>query len=243
MSDSLPRIFSVLGLDYETISPLVALLDSESYDTALAALLEVQKFNDEEWKTAALANHLIVAWRPETAHQWLTTFTPRLCGEGGHVRLGLYQGSIVGLLEAGVWLDKDLHQTEFQSVLLMRLVELVCGGKTRKPMRLPHGGRDVDYGSLNKRLVEALNTFLFPEKTTHRLVCEGDPQPAKPDLTEGEIKQQRADQVKAAVQYLNEHLGKAELNDAGKLFVERLTHSLLARRTPTEKVAAIHSVL
>lgn len=149
----------------------------------------------------------------------------------------------MGLLEAGVWLDKGLYQTGFQSSLLMKLVEFVCRGKTRKPMRLPHGGRDVDYGSLNKRLVEALNTFLFPEKATHRLICEGDPAPAKPDLTEGEMKEQRAEQVKAAVRYLHEHLGKAELSDFGKLFVERVTHSLLARRTPTEKVAAIQCVL
>lgn len=56
MSDALSRIFGVLGLDYETISPVVTLLDSKSYDNALAAMLETQKFNDEEWKTAALTN-------------------------------------------------------------------------------------------------------------------------------------------------------------------------------------------
>lgn len=243
MSDTLPRIFAVLGLDYENIGPLVTLLDTESYDDALAAMLETQKFSDEEWKTAALTHHLIVAWRPDTAHTWLTTVTTRLCGESGYVRLGLCQGTVVGLLEAGVWLDKGLYQTEFQSSLLMKLVHLICYCKTRKPMRLPHGGRDVDYAGLNKRLVEALNTFLFPEKTTHRLICEGEPAPAKPDLSEQEVKQQRAGQVKEAVRYLREHLGKNELNDAGKLFVERLSHSLLARMTPAEKVAAIHSIL
>lgn len=243
MSDELARIFGVLGLDYETIGPLVTLLDTESYDRALTELLEAQQFNDEEWKTAALANHLAVAWRPVTAHEWLTITTARLCAAENHARLGLYQGSIVGLIEAGVWLDKSLYQTEFQASLLVKLAELICHGKTRKPMRLPHGGRDVDYAGLNKRLVESLNTFLFPEKTTHRILCEGDPPPAKPDLTDKEMKEHRAEQIKQAVHYLHEHLGQAELNEFGKMFVERVTHSLLARRTPTEKIAAIHSVL
>lgn len=244
MSNELARIFGVLEVDYETARPLLRLLETSSYDQALAELLETEKFSDEEWKAAARTHHLVVAWRPETAHEWLTMVVTRLCSEECRwIRQGLHQGSILGLLEAGVWLDEDLYQTEFQTTLLVKLAELVCSGKPRKLMRLPHGGRDVDYAGLHKRLAHAMTMFLFPEKTTHILVCEGDPAPVRPELSEKEMEQRRTDETKAAVQYLHEHLGAGKLTEFAKLFIERLTHSLLARKTPAEKVAAIGHIL
>lgn len=244
MSNELARIFGVLELDWDAGSPLLKLLETGSYEQTLAELLEREKFSDEEWKAAALTHHLVVAWRPEAAHDWLTLVVARLCAEEGRMRQGLHQGSVLGLLEAGVLLDKERYWTKFQKELLLKLVELLCNGKPRKPMRWPHhGARDVDYAGLNKRLVHAMTKFLFPEKTSVLILGEVEPDPLRPDVPEKDMRRQRANETRIAVRYLHEHLGTGELTDFTKQFIERLTHSLLAQKTPAEKVAAVQSVL
>ncbi len=244
MIDGLARIFRMIELEWDVVSPVLKIVETGDYEQTLAQLFEAEKFSDEEWETSALVSLLVVAWRPETAHEWLELVVSRLCsGECRWARQGLHQGSFLGLLEAGVWLDKELGQTKFQTTLLQKLMELVCNGKPRKPMRLPHGGRDVDYSNFHKRLTEALPKFLFPEKTNHILISEGDPAPQPPELSEKEMKQQRTDETKKAVQYLRQHLGTGELTWFAKLFVEQLAQVLLAKTTPAQKISAVQHVI
>ncbi len=247
MNEALSRIFNVLGLDYETVSPVLDLIESQDYGRILEKMLEAHKFNSEEWKTAALGHQLIVACWPRTANVWLKIIRKRLCSDS-RVNLGLYQGTIVGLLEAGVWLEKSLIESELPENLMMGLAEIVCHCRTKEAMRMPHGHRDVDYSSLQKRLTEALDIFLVPQKTTHLIISEREdeetePVHKNPELTEKEMQEQRFGQTKKALAYMNQHLSNGKLEYVSKLFVEYIVNSLLEKRTPKEKISAIQGIL
>jgi hypothetical protein len=246
-SEALSRTLGVLEVDYSTISPVVTMFSEENYDKALDALLEAEQFSDDTWKTTALTHRLMVAYDPQTADQWLNCVATRLCTVETHTTHGVHQGTIVGLLEAGVWLDKGLYQVSFQKELLGKLVTLVCQGKPRKKLELPHSRGDSDGAGFNKRFVHALNEFLFPTKTTHILKVAGEEteeDPLRPDIGEAEMKARREMAVRNSVRQLQKSLPEAEhLHHWSQLFIERLTHALLARIEPKDKVAAICHVL
>ncbi|TSC64260.1 MAG: hypothetical protein G01um1014106_203 [Parcubacteria group bacterium Gr01-1014_106] len=236
MIEELRRIFDYVKVDYRTHEPILTLIETQDYLKTLAQFLTVEGLNfDGEWETAVATHRMVVAWQPENAHTWLEA----VVDHPGMLRApqGPYYGTFLGLLEAGVALDTEWCQTPFQAKLLPKLTELLCRGTPTLPH---HRSGNANHAEFQKRLVHALKTFLFPVKSTHRL-CP--PHADLPEISEPEMQQSRAAQTTLAVDYLFTNIGTGSQNELLPVFVERLTHALLARMTPAQKVAAIHHVL
>jgi len=236
-------MFTALGVEGGVSHWVSSFCESEDYDKMLAHLVKVNHFNNYESKPSALTNRLIVAWDPDQAHVWLTKVVAEFCKPAIRVEFGLYRGTLLGLLEAGVKLDKEYVATEFQSTLLMQLMKVVCHNTVPDPRDMTHpsfGGGDKEHGALEKRLKIALKTFLAPN---HGRPIRA-PQPGQPvSGPSGDPRVRRAAELKAALAYLTEHVRPQPNNRFDQQVIEIMVGTLMSRRTANEKLVALQHML
>jgi hypothetical protein len=221
LTESRERVFRVIGGEYYNIRVLDALLDERPYAEAFKQVPTSGAFNPESWDTIAKIHQLVVVWRPQTAHEWLEVASqPLLVKEPHYAGEAYIKGSFLGLLEAGVWLDKEwAGPTHYQEALLLLLAKVMCG-----PVKLLNkfNPANRDHEEYGKQLSKTLKEFMFPSN---------DRQPT------------RAAQIIASFQYLRQHGNDDVFSTFDNFVIERLCHGLLAARPATAKIMALHYLL
>lgn len=216
-------------------------LMSNSYENVLPILLEISPVQGEYWKKAAEVNYMVVTTRPESAHEWLNLFITTCCSEQTWTAEELQAGSILGLLRAGVCLDEDAKNTDFQRALLENVAKIICEGKRNVYSSPPISSAIPFLGpstGLRETLAHTLRNFLFPKKRGIPVVSNMGP--AEPELSQLEMGAQRMEQVRRTIEYLHERLKSTGLNHFGRLFIHEFCAELFCTLTPQEMIDAMH---
>lgn len=214
--DAVERMVRVIGEDYQVARVAAALTADCPYE-------EVFKLvpcygSSERWHAPARIHKMVVAAHPTKAHEWLTiAIKPLLLPPEANHAFAYFMGTILGLLEAGIWLDEEWKKpTEFQEQLLLTLAKVICS-----PVKLDLHARHLDARGYCRNLNTTIKRYTSPEK-------------AIPG---------RAEQVKQAVAYIREHGHDANFSPLDRYVIERFCFSILSRRPATQKIAAVHSTL
>jgi hypothetical protein len=244
MSEGLSSVLWELDLDRHVVDAIVKLISTGSYDECFGELVNQDCFWNNDWEPIALAHRLVVAWQPGTAEVWLKHIAELMCQQKKPVWAGFYEGTIVGLLEAAVKLDRGLYQTEFQKHLLTTLIAILFESKLFPSLSSRGGfggGRQI--AQPNERLTNGLKKFLTPTKSTH-ILTTSNPDPLRPDITEQDMQERRATQTVLAISVLRElYLGQSKLTEFQELFVERLVGPVLGRQSLFDRLRASEFLL
>ncbi len=225
MDTPLTRVLDVLNLDSSTASSVDVFFRIKNHSKALTVLLEEEGSNDERWNLSADVHQLIVAIEPEIAHEWLVIVTKKLC-ESRHFYNAIYWGSILGLLEAGVWLDKSFGQTPFQSKLLESIVAIVHSGNSK----IASSNSIEDQNEYIENLQRALTRFIFPHTCLYRL-------PSCVSVVGLALKRLR--ETECVIEYLQRNLKGVEevkLQGFAYMFIDQFTKCLSANMNPMERL-------
>ena len=243
MKNELIRILDSLGLDDEVISPVAVLFETGDYQEALIKMIKSQRFNKECWKSTAQINRLIVIWRPETAHLWLDAINQYFGNPNNHIFLGLYHGTVIGLLEAGVWLEKNHMKSQFTESLLMGLAKIIRDFKVLSIARTEKPD-NISTSELKRRMLESLEAFVVPVKVNYILFSQAGEKIASkiPEISESEMRKNRLCQARTALDYLKDSLVSVSLGYVSKLFVDRLIELVFDKLTLKEKISAIRNL-
>ena len=216
---------------------------SGSYEKVLPILLEISPVQGEYWKKAAEVNYMVVTTKPNCAHEWLNLFTATCCSEQTWTAEELQAGSILGLLRAGVCLDADAKNTEFQRTLLENVAKIICESKrnvySSPPISFAIPFTDPSTG-LRETLAHTLRKFLFPRKNEIPVVSNNEP--AEPELSQLEMGVQRMEQARRTIEYVYEQLKHAGLTHFGRLFIHEFCSELFCTLEPREMIDAMHRI-
>ena len=215
--DSIERLGMAIGGDYYSSKVAAALLTERPYDEVFKIVPSSGCYDPERWGTMVQIHQMVIAWRPSSAHDWLTIATKPLLSNESDTAYAYVTGTILGLLKGGRWLDEHWQETtEFQKQLLLVLAQVVCG-----PAKLQLHPRNLDVHGYGRSLSEAIRTYVFPNK----------------DIPG------RSEQLERAVAYIRQHGEDKKFSALDQLIIERLCHGILARRPATQKIAAAHFIL
>lgn len=217
-------------MERDAVERMVMVVDGDGHVTRVAAALtadcpyeEVFKLvptygGSERWHAPARIHRMVVAAHPTKAHEWLTiAIKPLLSPPEANHDFAYFMGTILGLLQAGVWLDEEWKKpTDFQEQLLLALAKVICS-----PVKLDLHARYLDAQGYCRNLNTTIKRYISPEK-------------AIPG---------RSEQVKQAVAHIREHGHDANFSPLDRFVIERFCFGILSRRPATQKIAAIHSML
>lgn len=221
MEKKLINVLDVLGVDNSVASIVASLFQRGDYQEALMMMVSRYEFITEEWQEVALTHRLVVAYQPSAAHHWLKCVLDYICASVNHVSLGFYQGSILGLLQAGAWLNGH-PPTMFQNHLLSYLANMMCHCVSDESKHKGMFPKDFNYGKLGKELRKALEKFLLIKETMP-----------------GEKAQQRVQWVREALVYIEKHFDKQNPEYVTRLLIDGMVQYLVQKADYRKKAAIV----
>lgn len=217
--EQIERLAETLGGDYYSKQVAARLMgpDGAFYQNMFIELVP-KHASLEEWGTIPKIHQMVVTWDPSGAHNWLAIATqPLLVSKAMDTAYSYVKGSLLGLLQAGIWLDENWQEvTPYQCQLLLTLAKIICG-----PLKLQLHEQNIDANGYGKRLIEALTVYAFPAKTIPG----------------------RETELAHAVKYVHSHYEEDKLSPLDRFIIDQLCHGILARKPLVQRVAAANFLL